>query len=108
MSRVPQLQKREIESILQIGSGQTVVLGGLMQDEIRRVRDSVPGVGNPNYTGVASELFGFRDELAGKTELVIFLRPTVINHASLDSDELKMFRRYLPQPEDSPQAGAVR
>ncbi len=107
VSRVPQLQKREIESILQIGSGQTVVLGGLMQDEIRRVRDSVPGIGNPNHTGLASELFGFRDELAGKTELVIFLRPTVISNPSLDSDELAMFRRYLPQSEPAAPAQAV-
>jgi general secretion pathway protein D len=99
VSRIPQLQKREIESILQVGSGQTVVLGGLMQDTAQRTRDAVPGIGNPEYTGPVSGLFGFRDELASKTELVIFLRPTVITNASLDSDELKMFRRYLPQPE---------
>jgi general secretion pathway protein D len=102
VSRIPQLQKREIESILQVGSGQTVVLGGLMQDTAQRTRDAVPGIGNPAYTGPVSEAFGFRDELASKTELVIFLRPTVITNPSLDSDELKFFRRYLPQPE-SPQ-----
>jgi general secretion pathway protein D len=107
VSRVPQLQKREIESILQVGSGQTVVLGGLMQDDVKRTRDAVPGIGNPGYTGVASELFGFRDELAAKTELVIFLRPTVITNATLDSDELAMFRQYLPQPEPAPSAQAA-
>ena len=99
VSRIPQLQKREIESILQVGSGQTVVLGGLMQDTAQNTRDAVPGIGNPAYTGPVSGLFGYRDELASKTELVIFLRPTVITNASLDSDELKFFRRYLPQPD---------
>ena len=107
ISRVPQLQKREIESILQVSSGQTVILGGLMQDEVQRTRDAVPGVGNAAYTGAASELFGYRNELAAKTELVIFLRPTVISNASLDSDELAMFRRYLPQSEPAPPAQEV-
>lgn len=104
VSPVPQLQKREIESILQVSSGQTVVLGGLMQDEVKRTRDAVPGIGNPAYTGAASELFGYRDELAAKTELVIFLRPTVITNASLDSDELAMFRQFLPRAEPAPSA----
>jgi general secretion pathway protein D len=31
-----------------------------------------------------------------KSELVIFLKPTVISNPSLDSDELKFFRRFLP------------
>lgn len=104
VSPVPQLQKREIESILQVSSGQTVVLGGLMQDEVKRTRDAVPGLGNSAYTGAASELFGYRDELAAKTELVIFLRPTVVTNPSLDSDELAMFRRFLPQAEPAPSA----
>ena len=97
-SRIPQLQKREIESILQLGSGQTVVLGGLMQDNTQRSRDFVPGIGNPANTGRFSELFGFRDEQVSKTELVIFLRPTVITNPTIDSDELKFFQRFLPQP----------
>jgi general secretion pathway protein D len=35
---VPQVQTREMESVLQVGSGQTVILGGLMQDDARRRR----------------------------------------------------------------------
>lgn len=99
VSRVPQLQKREMESILQVGSGQTVILGGLMQDTAQRNRDFLPGIGNPVNTGPISDLFGFRDEQANKTELVIFLRPTVVSNPSLDSDELKFFQRFLPQAE---------
>lgn len=105
VNRIPQLQKREIESILQVGSGQTVILGGLMQDSSQRTRDFVPGVGNPANTGRLSELFGYRDEQVSKTELVIFLRPTVITNPTLESDELKFFQRFLPraaQPEAAP------
>ena len=62
----------------------------------------VPGVGNPAYTGSLSEIFSFRDEQVSKTELVIFLRPTVISNPSLDSDELKFFKKFLPRQIDTP------
>lgn len=107
-SPVPEIQVREMESVLQVGSGQTVILGGLMQDNTRYDRQQIPGA---DRLGPAGDLIRFRNENASKTELVIFLRPTVVNNASLDSDELKMFRRYLPQsdPSQSPQvSGAAK
>jgi general secretion pathway protein D len=96
---VPQIQVREMESVLQVGSGQTVILGGLMQDDVRRARDQIPGADKLDVFG---EIFRFRDERAAKTELVVFLRPTVVSHPSLESDELKFFQRFLPQPGDPP------
>jgi general secretion pathway protein D len=97
---VPQIQVREMESVLQVGSAQTVILGGLMQDGVRRTRDQIPGA---DFIGAVGELFRFRDESVSKTELVVFLRPTVIANASLDSDELRFFQRFLPQPDSPPQ-----
>ena len=108
-NRVPQIQVREMESVLQVGSGQTVVLGGLMQDSVQRNREQIPGA---DRLDAAGELFRFRNERAVKTELVIFLRPTVVTNATLESDELKFFQRFLPQPENPPQTpertGAAR
>lgn len=90
---IPEIQIREMESVLQVGSGQTIILGGLMQDDVRRDRDQLPGLGNIPRVG---EAFQYRDEAVSKTELIIFLKPTVITNPSLDSDELKMFQRFLP------------
>jgi len=98
-NRVPEIQTREMESVLQVGNGQTVILGGLMQDDARRSRDQLPGA---DWAGAVGELFRFRDEQVSKTELVIFIRPTVISNPSLDSDELKFFQRFLPRPEATP------
>jgi len=98
-NQVPQVQTREMESVLQVGSGQTVILGGLMQDDLQRNRQQLPGAGE---LGAAGELFRFRDERAVKTELVIFLRPTVVANPSLESNELRFFQRFLPQPEPAP------
>jgi MSHA type pilus biogenesis protein MshL len=99
---VPQIQTREMESVLQLVSGQTAVLGGLMQDNLQYNRNAIPGVGSPANTGVLSELFGIRNDSITKSELVIFLRSTVITNPSLDSDELKFFQRFLPQQTQTP------
>ena len=88
-----------MESVLQAGSGQTIILGGLMQDEVRRDRDAVPGLGRLPFP--VGDVFSFRDEAVSKTELVIFLKPTIISNPSLDSDELKFFRRFLPMMDPS-------
>ncbi len=101
-SLVPQIQTREMESVLQLVSGQTAILGGLMQDNTQYLRNAVPGAGNPVQTGFLSEIFGSRNDQVTKSELVIFLRPTVIANPSLESDELKYFQRFLPRQTDTP------
>jgi len=98
-NQVPQVQTREMESVLQVGDGQIVVLGGLMQDEVQRTRDQVPGLGNVPDVG---EAFAYRQDQVGKSELVIFLRATIVRNPTLESDALKFFQRYLPKPEPKP------
>lgn len=108
---VPVIQTRELESVLRVTSGQTVVLGGLMQDDVSRTRDGVPWISRQPGIG---DLFSYRNERVTKTELVIFIRLTVITNPSLQSDELKFFQRFLPQgdaalpvlPVGTPAAGA--
>ncbi len=92
-SQIPQIQVREMESILQVNSGSTAVLGGLMQDEIVGNSDKVPGISEIPGVG---KVFTGKNDASQKTELVIFLRPTVITNASLESDELQSYKQYLP------------
>lgn len=92
ISRIPQTQTREMESVLKIDSNQIAVMGGLMQDEINNLTDAVPGLSN---IPVAGNLFTHRNDTSTKTELVIFLRPMVIKDASLDGD-FSAYRDTLP------------
>ncbi|HUW28020.1 MAG TPA: secretin N-terminal domain-containing protein [Sulfuriferula sp.] len=98
-NKIPVIQVREMESVLQVGSGQTVILGGLMQDDSDRARDGIPVLSRPEGIGA---LFGQQERNVKQTELVIFLRPTVITNPSLDSDELKFYKRYLPSANTVP------
>jgi MSHA type pilus biogenesis protein MshL len=91
---VPELAVREMESVLQLTSGQTAILGGLMQDNVQRDRDQVPYAGNLPRVG---DLFAYRNENVTKSELVIFIRPIVVRNPSLDSEELKDLRKLLPK-----------
>lgn len=80
---VPVIQTRELESVMRVASGETAVLGGLMQDEINYRRDSIPGV---SVLPILGPLLSARNETSRKTELVVLIRPVVINDASLDGD----------------------
>ena len=101
-SPVPQIQTREMESVLQLLSGQTAILGGLMQDNVQYNRQAVPGAGDPANSGFLSELFGFRDDRITKSELIIFLRPTVITSPSVETGDLKSFQSFLPVQGETP------
>ncbi len=96
---IPVIQVREMESLLQVRSGQTVILGGLIQDDSNNARDGLPGLSRPEGIGA---VFGQHERINNQTELVIFLRPIVVSNPSLESDELRQFQRLLPTARSSP------
>jgi general secretion pathway protein D len=89
---IPEIQTREMESIIKVESGQTAVMGGLIQESIDKKSDEVPLLARIPLLG---ELFRNRDDTTTKTELVIFLRPVVIKDASINAD-YKEFSNNLP------------
>lgn len=98
-NQVPVIQVREMESLLQVQSGQTVVLGGLIQDDRSNARDGLPGLSRPEGVGA---VFGQHEHANNQTELVVFLRPIVIANPTLASEELRQFQRLLPSARSAP------
>jgi general secretion pathway protein D len=88
---VPEIQVREMESVLRVADGDTAIIGGLMEDSINQNSAGLPGLHDVDGFGI---LFGTKERLADKTELVIFLRPRIIKSANINSD-LSDFSRYL-------------
>lgn len=76
--------KRSIESNVIVDDGQTIVLGGLMQDQTSDSRDGVPGLQSIPVFGAL-----FRSDIRkrSKTNLMVFLRPYVMRTAEA-SDSL--------------------
>ena len=94
-NRVPQIRTREIESMLRLRSGEIAVLGGLMEDRIDHDTGRIPLLGDVPVLG---ELFTRRDNAVRRTELLIFLRPLLIEDPGIDGDYAS-YAAHLPGPE---------
>ena len=82
---------REIESLLQVLDGRTVVLGGLMQNERVSQKDGVPGLSRIPGVG---KLFSYTRDNMIKTELVIFLKPTIVKNGTAPAGGLEVGDYY--------------
>jgi MSHA biogenesis protein MshL len=67
---------RETDTIVQAENGQVVVIGGLMQELVRDDVASTPFLGDMPVIG---NMFRHTRKMSTKTELVILLRPVVVN-----------------------------
>ncbi len=76
VSKIPEIQVREMETMLKIKSGNVAIIGGLMQDTINQKTQTIPVLSKLPIVG---DFFNYRNNQSIKTELVIFLRPVVIN-----------------------------
>ena len=90
---IPLFETREFDSILRLQSGEAAVLAGLMQDQVNNTDTGIPGVRSIPLLG---EALSNRANLTTKTELVIFLRATVVHDPSLEGD-FAGFRDQLPR-----------
>ena len=76
--------KRTIETTILAEDRQTIVLGGLIQDDINNSNKRVPLVGDIPLFG---NLFKARSRQQVKTNLLVFLRPTVLR-TKQDNEEI--------------------
>tara|TARA_R110002012_G_C11675518_1_gene613609 strand:- start:8125 stop:10188 length:2064 start_codon:yes stop_codon:yes gene_type:complete len=69
------LNKRELETTLVVDDGDIAVAGGLLDQNDRLSTDKVPGLGDIPYVGA---LFRSTRHQRGRTNLMVFIRPTII------------------------------
>jgi general secretion pathway protein D len=72
----PQFTKRSIQSTVLADNGEIIVLGGLMQDNYQVSNSKVPLLGDIPWIG---QLFRSEQKTRDKTNLMVFLRPVIIN-----------------------------
>ncbi len=71
----PTTSKRSIESNVLVDDGNIIVLGGLLSDEYSTSEEKVPGLGDVPVLG---NLFKSEVRSRRKTNLMVFLRPTIV------------------------------
>lgn len=80
----PTIQERKISSTVSVDSGETLALGGLIQDTRSKNADGVPFLRRIPLLG---SLFGSDDHSSQRTELIILITPRVIRSRD-ESDAL--------------------
>jgi general secretion pathway protein D len=78
-SLTPTISQRRITSTIAVQSGQMVVLGGLISEQIDHDKSRIPVLGKIPYLG--DVLGGNTERSKARTELVVFLQPSVIRDA---------------------------
>lgn len=85
---------RESDTIIRAQSGQVVIIGGLMKTKTIDNENSVPFLGDIPLIG---GLFRHNQELTVKSELVILLKPTVVEGPQQWAQELRRKRDAINQ-----------
>jgi general secretion pathway protein D len=76
-NEVPIINSQRLTTTVTIPSGATVVLGGLIQDNIQKTDSGIPYVDNIPYLG---HLFKYTTRIKNRTELLIFIQPTIVDN----------------------------
>jgi len=83
---------RETDTIVRVADGNIVAIGGLMRTEVNDVRGGIPGTPE---TGPIAAFFRSTNRVVEKKELVILLKPTIIDSDSDWTDDLRETRGRL-------------
>ncbi|MCE9508035.1 MAG: type II and III secretion system family protein [Alphaproteobacteria bacterium] len=88
---IPEMSVQEIDSVIKIQSGQTLVMGGLMRDQNNVNRNGVPLLGEVPLVGA---LFRNHDDTVRKSELVILLRAVIVPGGNADDQDRKIYKEF--------------
>jgi len=87
--------KRSLETKVIVDDGQTIVLGGLIQNTLNETMQAIPLLGEIPFIGA---LFRFKSMERKRTNLMIFLRPVIIRSADdgyrVTQDRYEYLRGY--------------
>lgn len=76
--QIPGLSVRRVETTVEMASGESFVIGGLLQNNMRDVLTRVPGLGSIPILG---KLFSSSDYQNNKSELVVIVTPYLVRPA---------------------------
>lgn len=104
------LNKRSFETTLTVDDGEILAIGGLLNDDERRTIERIPLLSDIPLIG---ELFKSRSRTRTKTNLMVFIRPTILR--SREDNRALTARRYnyvrdfqrLRDPESEPAIDAL-
>ncbi|MCB1801380.1 MAG: type II secretion system secretin GspD [Gammaproteobacteria bacterium] len=88
----PRIRQRKIKSTVAVNSGDTIVLGGLIENNRDRSESGVPLLHKVPGLG---PLFGFKEDNQGRTELIVLITPRAVSDSTAALQVTDTFRRRL-------------
>lgn len=88
----PRIQTRKISSTVAVNSGDTIILGGLIQDNHNQSESGIPMLSKVPLVG---NLFGTKADNLDRTELLVLITPRAISHRTSALQVTEEFRRKL-------------
>lgn len=92
-SPIPELNVQEIDSVVKLKSGQSMVMGGLLEDRSESEQNGIPVLSEAPVFGA---LFRNQSDKVRKTELVIFLKATILKDESetIHNTDRELYKAY--------------
>jgi MSHA type pilus biogenesis protein MshL len=85
-STIPIVQIREMDSVLKVHSGEVIVMGGFMEEVVEDRAAGLPGLQDIPIFG---NLFQAREDQREVTELVIFLKATIVQNETVQNETVQ-------------------
>lgn len=95
---LPDKTTRYARTVVRVRNGETIIIGGLIQDEVRETHRRIPVL---SKIPVVGKLFRSKQVVKTRTELVIFITPRVLSrtgHLPDAEEEAAIKRQFLGSP----------
>lgn len=91
---LPDKSSRSARTVVRVKDGETIVIGGLLQDEMRETRGKVPILG---HIPIMGRLFRTKQVVRTKTDLFVFISPRILSQTGHlpEAEEAEIKRRFL-------------
>jgi general secretion pathway protein D len=86
------VNKRELKTTVMAEDGETIVLGGLIDEDVQESVSKIPLLGDIPFIG---RLFSSTSTSTQKRNLMVFIRPTIVRNGSKLSDISKQKYNYM-------------
>jgi general secretion pathway protein D len=93
----PDISQRTATTTVVVGSGESIVLGGLIREDNTRSTSGVPLLSKIPVLGAA---FGTQSIVKRRTETILLIRPVIITNVRQAAEATEELRRRMPALED--------
>ena len=101
-SEIPVVQVREMDSVVAAKENQVIIIGGLMEETSDYKNSGIPFLSDIPILGM---LFSFEEKVKRLTELVILLRPRILNSDNpqgIDAADQRLYQEFTQDPRRIP------